>query len=78
MTFFCTVSKGKTTVNGEQKFGFYPTDNAKLMNFEAPSANGSSGKNGVFNSGKTEPLRAKFRVRNFKLCILQSSPSVSR
>jgi hypothetical protein len=52
--FFGTASKGKTTMNGEHKFGSYLTDNTKHMDFEVHSANGIS--------GKIEPLRAKFRV----------------
>ena len=75
MKLFCTGSKGKTTLNGEQKFGSYPTDNTKHMNFEVHSADGSSGKMAPLIRQKIEHLRAKFRVGNFKLCILHSSAS---
>jgi len=52
MQFFCTGSKGKSTMNGEHKFGSYLTDNTKHMDFEVHSANGISAKMASLIRGK--------------------------
>jgi hypothetical protein len=43
MKLFAPVQRENTTLNGEQNFGSYPTDNTKHMDFEVHSGDGISG-----------------------------------